>query len=45
MVTNLFKRKIDWKPSWIDLGTIRINLGCEALVSRWVTRWLVKHAM
>jgi hypothetical protein len=31
--------------SWIDIRTIRIDLGREALANRWVTRWLIKHAI
>jgi hypothetical protein len=26
--------------SWIDIRTIRIDLGREALGNRWVARWL-----
>jgi hypothetical protein len=34
------KVKLPRNQSWIDIRTIRIDLGREALGNRWVARWL-----
>jgi hypothetical protein len=35
--------KLSYKLSWIDVRTIRIDLGHEALRNRWVNMCLFKH--